>query len=101
MPVEELGAEKIPRDTAYSDAGQASPSSDPSWDPVWSAATRIDSLGWTAELRIPFSQLRFPHDSVQTWGMQVARYEESLSEESIWSFYGKRESGGPTTSWRG
>ena len=78
-----------------SDAGQAAPSSDPSWDPVWSAATRIDSLGWTAELRIPFSQLRFPRDSVQTWGMQVWRYEERLSERSMWSFYGKRESGGP------
>jgi hypothetical protein len=77
------------------DAGQAAPSADPSWDPVWSAGTRIDSLGWTAELRIPFSQLRFPRDSVQTWGMQVWRYEERLNERSMWSFYGKRESGGP------
>jgi hypothetical protein len=42
---------------------------DPSWDPVWEEATQIDSLGWTAELRIPLSQLRFePHDdSAQTW----------------------------------
>ncbi|HEX8945768.1 MAG TPA: carbohydrate binding family 9 domain-containing protein, partial [Gemmatimonadaceae bacterium] len=41
---------------------------DNSWDPVWQAATRIDSDGWTAEIRIPFSQLRFSRDSVQTWG---------------------------------
>jgi len=33
---------------------------DPSWDPVWEVKTNIDSLGWTAEMRIPFSQLRFP-----------------------------------------
>ena len=33
--------------------------SDDSWDPVWEAATSVDSLGWTVELRIPFSQLRF------------------------------------------
>ncbi|HET6764716.1 MAG TPA: DUF5916 domain-containing protein, partial [Longimicrobiaceae bacterium] len=78
-----------------SDAGQASPSADPSWDPVWQAAARVDSLGWTAELRIPFSQLRFPRDSVQTWGMQAWRYEERLNEMSMWSFWGKNENGGP------
>ena len=33
---------------------------DPSSDPVWEGASKIDSLGWTAEFRIPFSQLRFP-----------------------------------------
>src|SRR6267154_2281430 len=27
---------------------------DPSWDPIWQAAARVDSLGWTAELRIPY-----------------------------------------------
>jgi hypothetical protein len=77
------------------DAGQASPYADPSWDPVWAAETRIDSLGWTAELRIPFSQLRFPRDTVQTWGMQVWRYVQRLNEISMWSFWGKRENGGP------
>jgi hypothetical protein len=78
------------------DAGQASANADPSWDPVWAVETRIDSLGWTAELRIPFSQLRFPRDSVQTWGLQVLRYVQRLNEMSMWSFWGKRESGGPT-----
>jgi hypothetical protein len=42
-----------------SDAGQAAENADPSWDPVWQVKTEIDSLGWTAEFRIPFSQLRF------------------------------------------
>ncbi|HET7228371.1 MAG TPA: DUF5916 domain-containing protein [Longimicrobium sp.] len=79
-----------------SDAGQASAYADPSWDPVYTAAARVDSLGWTAELRIPFSQLRFPRDSVQTWGMQVWRYVERLNETSMWSFWGKQENGGPT-----
>src|SRR2546422_799112 len=32
---------------------------DNSWDPVWEVATLRDSAGWTAEVRIPFSQLRF------------------------------------------
>src|SRR5215213_5555525 len=79
-----------------SDAGQASAYADPSWDPVYTAEARIDSAGWTAELRIPFSQLRFPRDSVQTWGMQVWRYVERLNEVSMWSFWGKNENGGPS-----
>ena len=77
------------------DAGQASPSADPSWDPVWDVATKIDDKGWTAELRIPFAQLRFPKDSVQTWGMQIWRFVERLNESSMWSYWGKSESGGP------
>jgi hypothetical protein len=77
------------------DAGQASSSADPSWDPVWLGAAHVDSLGWTAELRIPFAQLRFPRDSVQTWGLQIWRYVERLNEMSMWSFWGKQEAGGP------
>jgi hypothetical protein len=77
------------------DAGQASPNADPSWDPVWQSAARVDSLGWTAELRIPWSQLKFSRDSLQTWGLQVTRFEERLNELSVWSFWGKSESGGP------
>ena len=56
---------------------------DAGWDPVWEVATAIDSLGWTAELRIPFSQLRYPRDSVQTWGLQAQRYEQRLNELSF------------------
>ena len=68
---------------------------DPSWDPIWQAATHVDSLGWTAEMRIPYSQLRFSRDSVQTWGMQIWRYTDRLNEQDMWSFRRKSESGGP------
>ena len=78
------------------DAGQATEFADPSWDPVWQAKTQIDSLGWTAELRIPFSQLRFPRDSVQAWGMQVWRTQSRLNEVSMWSYWGPDEAGGPS-----
>jgi hypothetical protein len=77
------------------DAGQASSYADPSWDPVWEVATRIDSLGWTAEIRIPWSQLRFPARERQTWGMQIWRYTERINERSMWSFWGLQEPGGP------
>jgi hypothetical protein len=77
------------------DAGQATEFTDQSWDPIWEAKTAIDSLGWTAELRIPFSQLRFSQDSVQTWGMQVWRTVSRINELSMWSHGGRNESGGP------
>ena len=78
------------------DAGQNSPSADPAWDPVWDVATKIDDKGWTAEIRIPFSQLRFSRDSVQTWGMQIWRNVSRLNEISMWSFWKKDDSGGPS-----
>jgi hypothetical protein len=68
---------------------------DPSWDAVWEVETRVDSLGWTAEFRIPFAQLRYPRDSVQTWGLQVWRMETRLNELSQWSFWHLNEVGGP------
>ena len=79
-----------------SDAGQAAENADESWDPVWQVKTAIDSLGWTAEFRIPFSQLRFSRDSIQVWGMQVWRTEARTNEVSMWSYWGPNESGGPS-----
>ena len=68
---------------------------DPSWDPIWEAATQIDSLGWTAEMRIPYSQLRFARDSsAQAWGMQIWRYTDRLHEQDMWSFRRLAEAGG-------
>jgi hypothetical protein len=77
------------------DAGQASPNADPSWDPVWQVETRVDSAGWTAEMRIPWSQLRFTSATEQTWGLQILRFVQRLNESSLWSYYGRQESGGP------
>jgi hypothetical protein len=68
---------------------------DSGWDPVWDAATSIDSAGWSAELRIPFSQLRFSRDSVQTWGLQVRRNIQRRNELDEWSHVPRTETGGP------
>jgi hypothetical protein len=68
---------------------------DNSWDPIWDAATHIDADGWTAEIRIPFSQLRFSRDSAQTWGLQVRRFIKRNNEQDQWSWWGKTEFGGP------
>jgi hypothetical protein len=68
---------------------------DPSWDPVWEVETTIDSLGWTAEIRIPFSQLRYPREPRQIWGLQIWRQVNRLNELSQWSFWPRNEVGGP------
>jgi len=68
---------------------------DPSWDPVWEAAARVDSAGWSAEMRIPYSQLRFSRDSAQVWGLQIWRYVDGLNEQDMWSFWRRNASGGP------
>ncbi len=57
---------------------------DDGFDPVWEARTRIDDLGWTAELWIPFTQLRFGTQSEQVWGLNVRRFTPTLEEEDYW-----------------
>ena len=59
-------------------------SRDLSWDAVWYAKTAIDDQGWAAEMKIPFSQLRFSGSEEQTWGLQVDRWLERKQERSVW-----------------
>jgi hypothetical protein len=68
-------------------------STDPSFDPVWEARTRIDSLGWTAEMRIPLSQLRFSRHAEQRWGLNVKRVIPSRNEEAYWVLVPQQETG--------
>lgn len=57
------------------------------WDASWSVATHIDSLGWTAEFRIPYSTLRYQSGKGdQTWGLNVSRSIRRKNEELYWSF---------------
>jgi hypothetical protein len=69
---------------------------DISWDPVWEGKAQIDSLGWTAEMRIPFSQLRFRPGSNEPWGFQIERYLNRTNETNVFSFWKSNESGGPS-----
>lgn len=67
---------------------------DYSWDPVWEAATTVDSAGWTAEYRIPFSQLRFSNAREQVWGVQFERIIGRNREYSVSTFIPKSIRGG-------
>ncbi len=57
---------------------------DRGFDPVWEAKATIDGLGWTAEMRIPFSQLRFTDQPVQVWGFNVDHWNPATSEDVFW-----------------
>ena len=57
---------------------------DAGFDPVWRAQTQVSGDQWTAELWIPFSQLRFNPRSDQTWGLNLFRFRPTLDEENYW-----------------
>ena len=61
---------------------------DTTWDAVWQVATATDGEGWTAEFRIPLSQLRFSAtrgDGPTAWGVQFMREVAHRSEVSYWA----------------
>jgi Domain of unknown function (DUF5916)/Carbohydrate family 9 binding domain-like len=66
---------------------------DESWDGVWDAKVTVDDKGWTAEIRIPFSQLRFASGEHQTWGLNVERSIRRKNESDWWELVLKKENG--------
>jgi hypothetical protein len=66
---------------------------DVAWDAVWDAATLIDSLGWTAEYRIPLSQLHYSAKGNVTFGLLVWRVIQRYGETVTWPLYRTSRSG--------
>ena len=60
---------------------------DDGWDGVWDVGVRLESWGWTAEFRIPYSQLRFPKRDKYVWGIEVERLIQRRNEESYLVYY--------------
>lgn len=71
----------------YDDTGENS-----RWDAVWDVATTRDEEGWTAEFRIPYSQLRFRDAPVQTWGINFYREIARHDELALWAPISAKES---------
>jgi len=65
---------------------------DSSWDPVWQVETTVDDGGWTAEFRIPLTQLRFSTGQ-STWGFQVERGIQRKAEAVFWAPYSRGTNG--------
>jgi hypothetical protein len=66
---------------------------DMSWDGVWEAGTSKDSLGWSAEFRVPFSILRYKPGPDLSFGFNVNRVLSRRKEEILWEPIYKGESG--------
>jgi hypothetical protein len=66
---------------------------DGSWDAVWDVATRIDSVGWVAEFRIPFSQMRYPPGDQHTFGLMIVRDIARTGQRDSWPLYHRNNQG--------
>ncbi|HUQ18997.1 MAG TPA: DUF5916 domain-containing protein [Gemmatimonadaceae bacterium] len=75
-----VNAAGVKTDAAMYDDGNE----DFAWDGVWDVATRIDSLGWTAEYRIPLSQMRYGRDREHTFGISIDRDISRYNERESW-----------------
>jgi len=85
-----LNAAGVQGDEAVSEDGD---NWDSNWDAVWYGEVSHDDKGWSAEIRIPLSQLRFSPEEEPVWGLQVKRYIFRKGERSIWQYIPK-DSGG-------
>ncbi|HEX7071752.1 MAG TPA: DUF5916 domain-containing protein, partial [Rhodothermales bacterium] len=67
------------------------PGVDPSWDAIWASAVAITERGWSAEIRIPYSMLRFEEAPEQAWGVHFARRVPRIGETSEWPLVPRTE----------
>ncbi|MFM7672261.1 MAG: DUF5916 domain-containing protein [Bacteroidota bacterium] len=58
---------------------------DKTWDAVWDSRVRIHDKGWTVEMMIPYSALRFAKKDIQDWGIQALRFTRRNNERSFWN----------------
>ena len=66
---------------------------DLSWDAVWEGVPYIDDKGWSVEMRIPYSQLRFNEGDRQVWGINVERFISRRFETDMLAYTPRNESG--------
>ncbi|MGD9929953.1 MAG: DUF5916 domain-containing protein [Mangrovibacterium sp.] len=66
---------------------------DSNWNAVWQSATRITDQGWTIEMRIPFSALRFSGRTAQNWGLNMFRNIRRYNSNNSWNFIDRKVDG--------
>ncbi len=59
-------------------------SEDFSWNAVWQSAAKINDHGWTFEMFIPYSAIRFGNKKVQDWGFNIVRRRQKCGEQLFW-----------------
>lgn len=68
-------------------------SEDGSWDAVWESKTAITDSGWVAELKIPYTAIRFPKTEVQNWKVNVWRNIMRHRQNTNWNFVDREKDG--------
>ena len=58
---------------------------DDSWSAVWDSESKLVSDGWTFEMRIPYSAIRFVSKDNQTWGMNITRNRKKVGRHFMWN----------------
>ncbi len=66
---------------------------DDTWNGIWDVATKVDAEGWTAEFRIPMSQLRYSGKGAHTFGFGIWRDIERLNEREAWPEFSPTRNG--------
>ncbi len=79
----------VKRDYSISNDGNE----DESWNGIWDVATLVDAMGWTAEFRIPLSQMRYAGTNDHTFGFGIWRDIERLNERTAWPEYSPTRNG--------
>ena len=65
------------------------------WDGVWESMVSKDDQGWSVEMRIPFSSLRFSNYKENLeWGINIKRYIHRKNEDIEWVVLPKGVSAG-------
>ncbi|MCH8956107.1 carbohydrate binding family 9 domain-containing protein [candidate division KSB1 bacterium] len=64
-----------------------------SFDPVWEGKAQMTDYGWSAEMQIPFSQLRFKNQDEQIWGVNINRWIPNTNEDLYWVLIPKDDTG--------
>ncbi|MBL4676216.1 MAG: carbohydrate binding family 9 domain-containing protein [Mucilaginibacter sp.] len=72
-------------DAKYTPPNADGNTEDANWNAVWTSKVHLDSLGWTCEMRIPYSALRFSGKEVQTWGMNLIRKRQRILQQLFWN----------------
>ncbi len=76
-------------DAKYSVGGNE----DPNWNAVWESNVKIDKEGWTAEMKIPYSALRFSKKDIQEWGINMTRRRQKIQQQFFWNSVDPQKSG--------
>jgi hypothetical protein len=68
-------------DAKYSNGGDE----DGSWSSVWDSEAKIHDDGWSFEMRIPYSALRFSNRENQIWGLNITRRRNKTGQQYMWN----------------